>query len=86
MLPGGRWLRISLSDSREGGFVAICGDITVEKQREAALVHTNLLFDAALSKMSQGLCLYAQRPAVAGLELGSSPGCMNWRRTRSVPA
>ena len=58
MLDDGRWLRISRSGSREGGFVAICGDITVEKQREAALTQTNRLFDAALSNMSQGLCLY----------------------------
>jgi PAS domain-containing protein len=57
-LGDGRWLRISRSGSREGGFVAICGDISVEKQREAALTHTNRLFDAALSNMSQGLCLY----------------------------
>ena len=58
MLDDGRWLRISRSTNREGGFVAICGDITVEKQREAALTQTNRLFDAALSNMSQGLCLY----------------------------
>ena len=57
-LADGRWLRISRSGNREGGFVAICGDITVEKQREAALTQTNRLFDAALSNMSQGLCLY----------------------------
>jgi diguanylate cyclase (GGDEF)-like protein len=57
-LEDGTWLRISRSANREGGFVAICGDITIEKQREAALVHTNRLFDAALSNMSQGLCLY----------------------------
>jgi diguanylate cyclase (GGDEF)-like protein len=57
-LGDGRWLRISRGGSHEGGFVAICGDITVEKQREAALTQTNRLFDAALSNMSQGLCLY----------------------------
>ena len=57
-LDDGRWLRISRSANREGGFVAICGDITVEKQREADLTRTNRLFDAALSNMSQGLCLY----------------------------
>ena len=57
-LGDGRWLRISRSGNREGGFVAICGDITVEKEREAALTQTNRLFDAALSNMSQGLCLY----------------------------
>ena len=57
-LKDGRWLRISRSCNREGGFVAICGDITAEMQREAALSQTNRLFDAALSNMSQGLCLY----------------------------
>jgi diguanylate cyclase (GGDEF)-like protein len=57
-LDDGRWLRISRSGNREGGYVAICGDITVEKEREAAITQTNRLFDAALSNMSQGLCLY----------------------------
>jgi diguanylate cyclase (GGDEF)-like protein len=57
-LDDGRWLRISRSANREGGFVAICGDVTLEKEREAALTQTNRLFDAALSNMSQGLCLY----------------------------
>ena len=57
LLDDGRWLRISRSANREGGFVAICGDVTVEKEREAALTQTNRLFDAALSNMSQGLCL-----------------------------
>ena len=57
-LSDGRWLRISRGDNREGGFVAICGDITVEKQREVSLTQTNRMFDAALGNMSQGLCLY----------------------------
>ena len=57
-LDDGRWLRVSRSGNREGGFVAICGDITIEKQREAALTQTNRRFDAALGNMSQGLCLY----------------------------
>ena len=57
-LANGTWLRISRGGSQEGGFVAICGDITIEKQREAAVTRTNRLFDAALNNMSQGLCLY----------------------------
>jgi len=57
-LADGRWLRISRSETREGGFVAICSDITVLKQREAELESSNLYLDAALSNMSQGLCLF----------------------------
>ncbi len=57
-LTNGRWLRISRSATHEGGIVAICSDITPIKQREAELEQINLCLDAALSNMSQGLCLY----------------------------
>lgn len=58
LLTDGRWLRISRSATHEGGVVAICSDITAIKQREAELEQINLCLDAALSNMSQGLCLY----------------------------
>ena len=57
-LTDGRWLSISRSATREGGIVAICSDITATKQREAELEQSNICLDAALSNMSQGLCLY----------------------------
>lgn len=57
-LTNGRWLRISRSTTHEDGVVAICSDITAIKQREAELEQINLCLDAALSNMSQGLCLY----------------------------
>ena len=57
-LDDGRWLRISRSTTREGGFVALCSDISVQKDQEAKLKATNLRLDAALENMSQGLCLY----------------------------
>ena len=57
-LDDGRWVRISRSATRDGGFVAITSDITGLKQREAELCRTNDRFNAALSSMSQGLCLY----------------------------
>ena len=58
-LGGGRWVRISRSATQTGGFVAITSDITALKQREAELRQTNGRFDAALTSMSQGLCLYS---------------------------
>ncbi len=57
-LPDGRWLRVSRSATREGGFVAICSDITGRKQHEAALALANTWLDAALNNMAQGLCMY----------------------------
>ena len=59
-LADGRWLRISRSSNSEGGFVAICSDVTALKAREAELERTNTRFDAALSNMSQGLTLFDQ--------------------------
>ncbi len=57
-LPDGRWLRISRSRTRDGGFVAICSDITARKQHEAALELANTRLDAALNNMAQGLCMF----------------------------
>ncbi len=57
-LADGRWLRVSRSATREGGFVAVCSDISLLKEQEARLTATNLRLDAALDNMSQGLCLY----------------------------
>ena len=57
-LASGTWLRVSRSPTQDGGFVAICTDITALKQREAELRGINLCFDAALNNMSQGLCLF----------------------------
>jgi len=57
-LADGRWVRVSRSATQDGGFVAITSDITALRQHEAELRQTNIRFDAALSNMSQGLCLY----------------------------
>jgi diguanylate cyclase (GGDEF)-like protein len=57
-LPDGRWLRIGRTTMRDGGLVAIASDITALKRQQAALASTNARFDAALSNMSQGLCLF----------------------------
>ncbi len=57
-LPDGRWLRVNRSNTREGGFVAICSDITARKQHEAALELANTRLDAALNNMAQGLCMF----------------------------
>ena len=57
-LSDGRWLRVSRSPTRDGGFIALCSDISVLKDQEAELQATNIKLDAALANMSQGLCLY----------------------------
>ncbi|KIU33297.1 deubiquitinase [Methylobacterium radiotolerans] len=57
-LADGRWLRVSRSATRQGGFIAVCSDISVLKEQERRLTQTNLRLDAALDTMSQGLCLY----------------------------
>jgi diguanylate cyclase (GGDEF)-like protein/PAS domain S-box-containing protein len=57
-LADGRWLRISRSMTRDGGFIVVCSDISVLKEQKAKLRGTNLRLDAALDNMSQGLCLF----------------------------
>ncbi len=54
----GRWLRISRSPTRNGGFVAVCTDVSLLKEQEDQLKRGNSQLDAALSNMLQGLCLY----------------------------
>ncbi len=58
LLPDGRWLRMSHSATRDGGFIVVCSDISKSKRQEADLRQTNLRLDAALDNMSQGLCLF----------------------------
>src|SRR5580704_11276839 len=57
-MPNGRWLRISRSPTRDEGFIFLCSDISRLKTQESSLRETNVLLDAALENMSQGLCLY----------------------------
>ncbi len=57
-LVDGRWLRVSWCKTGEGGLVAFFSDVTEARQREAQLAQTNIWFDAALTNMSQGLCVY----------------------------
>ena len=58
LMADGRWLRISRSPTRDDGFIFLCSDISRLKTQEWSLRETNLLLDAALENMSQGLCLY----------------------------
>jgi len=58
LMADGRWLRISRSATRDDGFIVLCSDISRLKTQEWSLRETNLLLDAALENMSQGLCLY----------------------------
>jgi diguanylate cyclase (GGDEF)-like protein len=53
-----RWLRVSWCPTAEGGLVAFFSDITLSRSREAQLKQTNIWLDAALTNMSQGLCVY----------------------------
>ena len=57
-MPDGRWLRISRSPTRDEGFILLCSDVSRMKQQEASLRQSNLLLDAALENMTQGLCLF----------------------------
>ena len=59
-MADGRWLRISRSPTHDGGFIVLCSDITRLKTQERSLRETNLLLDAALENMSQGLCLFSK--------------------------
>ena len=58
LMADGRWLRISRSPTRDDGFIVLCSDISRLKKQEWSLRETNLLLDAALENMSQGLCLF----------------------------
>ena len=58
LMADGRWLRISRSPTRDEGFIVLCSDISRLKKQEWSLRETNLLLDAALENMSQGLCLF----------------------------
>jgi diguanylate cyclase (GGDEF)-like protein len=58
-MADGRWLRISRSPTHDGGFIVLCSDISKLKTHEKSLRETNLLLDAALENMSQGLCLFS---------------------------
>ncbi len=57
-LPDGRRLRVSRSAVQNGGFVAVCTDVSLVREQEDRLTETNNRLDAALDNMSQGLCLY----------------------------
>jgi diguanylate cyclase (GGDEF)-like protein len=59
-MADGRWLRISRSPTHDGGFIVLCSDISRLKTQESSLRETNLLLDAALENMSQGLCLFSK--------------------------
>ena len=58
VMADGRWLRISRSPTHDEGFILLCSDISRLKKQESNLRQTNLLLDAALENMSQGLCLF----------------------------
>ena len=57
-MPSGRWLNISRSNTREGGFIAVMSDITRMIEQAERLEATNLRLDTALDNMSHGLCLF----------------------------
>jgi PAS domain-containing protein len=42
----------------DGGWVSSCEDVTEQQRAEEALKRQNLLFDAALENMANGLCVY----------------------------
>jgi diguanylate cyclase (GGDEF)-like protein/PAS domain S-box-containing protein len=92
----GRWLRISRSPTRDGGFVAVCSDISRLKKQEDQLKRSNLQLDAALSNMLQGLCLFDAKGGLLvhnrrfcdmfGIEYGTLHPGMRLRAISSVVA
>ncbi len=72
----GRWLRVSQSATRDGGFIVVCSDISQSKEQKASLRQTNLRLDAALDNMSQGLCLF---DAAKSARSGQSAFLRNFR-------
>lgn len=64
-LRDGRWLSVNERRTNSGGIVSIHTDVTQLKERENALrtlsdelTRQNVLFDAALNNMIQGLCMF----------------------------
>jgi diguanylate cyclase (GGDEF)-like protein len=57
-LADGRIIKILRTPMKDGGWVATHEDITEKRRAEARLVSANDRFDAAISNMSQGLCLF----------------------------
>lgn len=57
-LADGRWLRVSRSIAPDGRILALCGDVSVDKERLLQLRADNRTLRTALDCMSQGLCLF----------------------------
>ncbi len=57
-LSDGRVIETAISPVGDGGWVAAHEDITARLRNEESLREQNLLFDAALNNMSQGLCMF----------------------------
>jgi diguanylate cyclase (GGDEF)-like protein/PAS domain S-box-containing protein len=57
-LSSGRWVRVHERRTANGGAIGVRIDITELKQREEQLKAQNVLLDAALNNMSQGLVLF----------------------------
>jgi diguanylate cyclase (GGDEF)-like protein/PAS domain S-box-containing protein len=58
VLTDGRVIETALRPVGDGGWVSAHEDITARLRSEDALRQQNLLFDAALNNMSQGLCMF----------------------------
>jgi signal transduction histidine kinase len=64
-LASGQWLHVNEHQTKSGGIVSVQSEITVLKHREndlralsQKLGEQNILFDAALNNMVQGLCMF----------------------------
>ncbi|HEV3184272.1 MAG TPA: PAS-domain containing protein, partial [Xanthobacteraceae bacterium] len=58
VLTDGRVIETALRPVGDGGWVSAHEDITARLRNEDTLRQQNLLFDAALNNMSQGLCMF----------------------------
>ncbi len=57
-LADGRVIRVHREHTPENGWIATHEDVTHQRRSEAELRERNLQFDAAISNMSQGLCMF----------------------------
>jgi diguanylate cyclase (GGDEF)-like protein/PAS domain S-box-containing protein len=58
LTANGRWLRISRSPTRDGGFIVLCSDISRLKLQERSLLERKTQLDLALNNMTHGLCMF----------------------------
>ena len=57
-MKDGRVIEATSRPTQDGGWVSTCEEVTARLDYEKTLTEQNLLFDAALENMAQGLCMF----------------------------